>query len=86
MASPNHLVKSFVAYAALECLLTRMGQSVIFVVSPLMEPLSAELAYERLVPHMNSHVSVEGWTPVEGFPAGSALMGFLRSVDDFVTA
>ena len=60
MASPNHLVKSFVAYAALVCLLTRMGQSVIFVVSPLMETLSAELAYERLVPHMNSHVSVEG--------------------------
>ena len=57
---PNHLVKSFVAYAALVCLLTRMGQSVIFVVSPLMETLSAELAYERLVPHMNSHVSIEG--------------------------
>ena len=60
MASPNHLVKSFVAYAALECLLTRMGQSVIFVVSPLVETLSTEIAYERLVPHVNSHVSVEG--------------------------
>ena len=60
MPSPNHLVKSFVANAALECLLTRMGQTVVFVVSPLMETLSAELAYERLVPHVNSHVSVEG--------------------------
>ena len=53
-------MKSFVANAALECLLTRMGQSVVFVVSFLVKTLSAELAYVRLVPHMYSHVSVEG--------------------------
>ena len=56
----NHLVKSFVANVALECLLTRMGQSVVFVVSLLVETLSAELANIWLVPHMDSHVSVEG--------------------------
>ena len=58
--SPNHLVKRFVANAALEFLLTGMGQSVVFVVSPLVETLSAKLANERLVTRVNSHVCVEG--------------------------
>ena len=79
-------MKRFVANAALEFLLTGMGQSVVFVVSPLMKTLSAKLANERLVTSVNSHVSVEGRTPVEGFPACSTLMGFLSSVDDFMTA
>ena len=57
---PNHLVKRFVANAALEFLLTGMGQSVVFVVSPLVETLSAKLANERLVTRVNSHVCVEG--------------------------
>ena len=52
-------MKSFVANVALECLLTRMGQSVIFVVAFLVEAFSTEFAYKWLVPHVNSHVSVE---------------------------
>ena len=56
----NHLVKSFVANVALECLLTRMGQSVVFVVSLLVETFSAELANVWFVPHVDSHMSVEG--------------------------
>ena len=55
-----NLVKSFVANVALECLLTRMGQSVVFVVSFLVETFSAEFANIRFVPHVDSHVSVEG--------------------------
>ena len=53
-------MKRFVANAALEFLLTGMGQSVVFVVSSLMETLSAKFANERLVTRVNSHVSVEG--------------------------
>ena len=53
-------MKRFVANAALEFLLTGMGQSVVFVVPPLVETLSAKLANERLVTRVNSHVCVEG--------------------------
>ena len=56
----NHLVKSFVANVALECLLTRVGQSVVFVVAFLVESFAAKFADKRFVPHVDSHVSVEG--------------------------
>ena len=54
MAAPmiiqlNHLVKSFVANVALECLLTRMGQSVVLVIAFLVKSFSTIFAYERFV-------------------------------------
>ena len=66
-SSPNHLVKSFVANAALECLLTRMGQSVVFVVALLMESFATKFAHPRLVAHVNSHVSVQSGAAVKSF-------------------
>ena len=68
-------MKSFVANAALECLLTRVGQSVVFVVAFLVESFAAELADERLVTHVDSHVGVEGRAPIEGF---STVVAFVR--------
>lgn len=79
-------MKSFVANVALECLLTRVGQPVVFVVALLMEALAAKLAYERFVPHVDSHVRVQRGAPVEGLATGAALVRLLRRVDDFVPA
>ena len=71
----NHLVKSFVANVALECLLTRVGQSVVFVVAFLVESFAAKFADKRFVPHVDSHVGVEGRAPIEGF---AAVVAFVR--------
>ena len=80
----NHLVKSFVANAALECLLTRMGQSVVFVVAFLMESFPTKFANPRLVSHMNSHMSVECRAAVKSLAASTTFMWLLRCMNDLV--
>ena len=80
----NHLVKSFVANAALECLLTRMGQPVVFVVAFLMESFAAKFANPRFVAHMNSHMSVECRAAVKSLAASTTFMWLLRCMNDLV--
>ena len=57
--SKIYLVERFIADIALVRLLSTVGQSVVLVVALLVETLATELALERLVPVVNSHVSVQ---------------------------
>ena len=67
-------------------LLPRVRQTVVLVVSLLVEALPTELTDPGLVAVVDPHVGVEGGAPVEGLPAGHALVGLLVSVDDLVSA
>ena len=77
LAAPNHLMKSFVANAALECLLTRMGQPVVLIVAFLMKSFATILAHPRFVSHMYPHVCIQGRTPIEGFATRTTFVRFL---------
>ena len=79
-------MKCLVADVALKRLLARVRESVVLVVSLLVESLAAELADPRPVALVDPHVGVEGRTTVERLAAGSALVGLLVSVDDLVAA
>ena len=70
-------MKGFVANVAPERLLTGVGQPVVLVVALLMKPFAAELADIRPIAEMDSHVCVQGGAPVEGLPAGVALVRLL---------
>ena len=61
----------------LELFLLRVGQTVVFVVSFLVESLAAELTNEGLIASVNQHVSVKGRRAVESFATSLALVRLL---------
>lgn len=63
-----------------------MRQTVVLVVSLLVEALATELTDPGLVAVVDPHVGVEGGAPVEGLPTGHALVWLLVGVDDLVSA
>ena len=80
------LVECLVTDVAFVSLLPRVRQTVVLVVSLLVEALATELTDPGLVAVVDPHVGVEGGAPVEGLPTGHALVGLLVSVDDLVSA
>ena len=67
-------------------LLPRVRQTVVLVVSLLVEALPTELTDPGLVAVVDPHVGVEGGAPVEGLPTGHALVWLLVGVNDLVPA
>ena len=67
-------------------LLPRVSQSVVFVVSLLVETFPAELADPGLVPVVYPHVGVEGGASVERLPTCHTLVWLLVGVDNLVSA
>ena len=80
------LVECLVTDVAFVSLLPRVRQTVVLVVSLLVEALATELTDPGLVAVVDPHVGVEGGAPVEGLPTGHALVGLLVGVDDLVPA
>ena len=74
------------ADVTLVCLLTRMRESVVFIVSLLVEALPAEFTDVRSISLVNPHVGVEGGASIEGLSAGRTLVRFFRSVNNFMSA
>ena len=79
-------MECLVTDVTLVSLLPRVGQSMVLVVSLLVEPLPTELAHPGLVPVVYPHVGVEGGAPVERLPTGQTLVRLLVGVDDLVPA
>ena len=81
-----YLVECLIADVTFVRLLTRVGQTVVLVVSLLMESLPTELTHPGLVAVVDPHVGVEGGAPVERLPTGQTLVRLLVGVDDLVPA
>ena len=79
-------MECLVTDVTLVSLLARVGQSMVLVVSLLVEPLPTELAHPGLVPVVYPHVGVEGGAPVEGLTTGHTLVWLLVGVNDLVPA
>ena len=79
-------MECLVTDVAFVSLLPRVRQTVVLVVSLLVEALATELTDPGLVAVVDPHVGVEGGAPVEGLPAGPALVRLLVGVDDLVPA
>ena len=79
-------MECLVTDVTLVSLLTRVSQSMVLVVSLLVESLPTELADPGLVPVVYPHVGIEGGAPVEGLPTGQTLVRLLVGVDDLVPA
>ena len=82
----NHLMECLLADVTLVCLLTRMRESVVLIISFLVEAFSAELADVRSISLVNPHVSIEGGASVKGLSASRTLVRFFRSVNNLMSA
>ena len=67
-------------------LLPGVSQTMVLVVSLLVEALPTELTHPRLVAVVDPHVGVEGGAPVEGLTTGHTLVWLLVGVNDLVPA
>lgn len=79
-----HLMECFVADVTFVGLFPCVCQSMIFIVSLLMETFSAELANPRLEANVNANVSGQSGTSVEGFSARLTFMRLFGCVNNFM--
>ena len=82
----NHLMECLLADVTLVCLLTRMRESMVFIVALLVEAFPAKFTNIRSVSLMYPHMRIEGWTSIEGLSASTTFMRFVWRVYDFVSA
>ena len=81
-----YLVKSFIANVTLVGLFTRMSQTMILVISLLMESFPTKFTYPWFVSVVNPHVRVECRASVERLATSEALVGLLICVNNLVSA
>ena len=81
-----HLMESLSTDMALKGLFSSMSQSVIFVVSFLMESFAANVTNKWFIPGVNTNVSVESGGSVKSFSANVTLMRLFFRMDDLVPA
>jgi hypothetical protein len=81
-----HLMECLLADVTLVCLLTRMRESVVFIVALLVEALSAEFTSVWPVRLMYPRVGTKSRAPVVGFSTSSAFVWFFRRVYNLVPA
>ena len=79
-------MECLVAYVTFISLFPGVCQTVVLVVSLLVEALPTELTDPGLVAVVDPHVGVEGGAPVEGLPTGHTLVWLLVGVDNLVSA
>ena len=82
----NHLMECLLADVTLVCLLTRMRESMVFIVALLVEAFPAKLTNIRSVSLMDPHMRIKGWTSIEGLSTSTTFMRFVWRVNDFVSA
>ena len=82
----NHLMECLLADVTLVCLLTRMRESMVFIVALLVEAFPAKFTNIRSVSLMYPHMRIKGWTSIEGLSASTTFMRFVWRVNDFVSA
>ena len=82
----NHLMECLLADVTLVCLLTRMRESMVFIVALLVEAFPAKFTNIRSVSLMYPHMRIKGWTSIEGLSASTTFMRLVWRVNDFVSA
>ena len=81
-----YLVKSFIANVTLVGLFTRMSQTMILVISLLMESFPTKFTYPWLVSVVNPHVGVKCGASVERLATSEAFVWLLICVNNLVSA
>ena len=79
-------MKCFIANVTLVCFLSWVCQTMVLVISLLMESFATKFTYPWLVAIVYSHVSIQGWASVKCLSTNCALMGLFVCVNYLMPA